>query len=152
MPSQGGVPGSGTPPQDDEGEDGVPSSPGVPSEPARQGLGNDVSGPVWDTGRDASFASKGARLLFRGLGQRGYGHEGAPAARLEADMARYQREERMVLAHADIGAGMPFGAALTHDDVARNHGFRAELLDAERRPSESRPLRDEPPAFLCAMG
>ena len=27
----------------------------------------------------------------------------------------------------------------------------AELLTPRRRPSESRPFRDEPPAFLCAM-
>src|SRR5690606_3614910 len=31
----------------------------------------------------------------------------------------------------DIGAGMPLGAALTNDDVARNDGFAAELLHAE---------------------
>src|SRR5690606_32160645 len=40
-------------------------------------------------------------------------------------------KEGMVLAHPDIDARMPLGAALTDDDVARNHGFAAELLDAE---------------------
>jgi hypothetical protein len=37
----------------------------------------------------------------------------------------------MVLAHADIAAGVNLGAAL-----------------ADENPSESRPLREEPPAFL----
>ena len=38
---------------------------------------------------------------------------------------------RIVLAHADIFAGLPLGAALTDDDVAGDHMFAAELLDAE---------------------
>jgi hypothetical protein len=38
---------------------------------------------------------------------------------------------------------MPLGAALARDDVAGN-----DLLAAERWPAESRPLREDPPAFL----
>ena len=41
------------------------------------------------------------------------------------------REQSMVRAHADIKAGMPGGAALASDNVARNHVFTAEGLDAE---------------------
>src|ERR1700677_1726832 len=47
-------------------------------------------------------------------------------------------EKRMVLAHADIGAGMPLGAALAHDDVPPEDGLAAEFLPAE------------PPAFRVA--
>ena len=57
-------------------------------------------------------------------------------------------EQGMVRAHADIKAGMPGGAALTRNDVAGNHELAAERLDAEALARESRPLRDEPPAFL----
>src|SRR5690606_22619363 len=35
------------------------------------------------------------------------------------------------LAHADIGAGMPLGAALAHEDVAGENLLAAELLHAE---------------------
>ena len=40
-------------------------------------------------------------------------------------------EQSVVRAHADIKAGMPGGAALTRNDVAGNHDFPAERLDAE---------------------
>jgi hypothetical protein len=42
---------------------------------------------------------------------------------------------RWLDAHTDAGAGMPFGAALADDDVARNHSFAAELLDAKASAS-----------------
>jgi hypothetical protein len=57
----------------------------------------------------------------------------------------------MVLAHADIDAGMPLGAALTNNDVAGEDSFAPNFFTPRRLDSESRPLRDEPPAFLCAM-
>src|SRR5690606_34818842 len=41
----------------------------------------------------------------------------------------------MVDADADAGARMPLRAALADDDVARNHGLAAELLDAETSAS-----------------
>src|SRR3546814_19917436 len=41
------------------------------------------------------------------------------------------REQRVILADADIAARIEFGAALAHDDVARNGDFAAELLHAE---------------------
>src|SRR5579885_2357906 len=40
-------------------------------------------------------------------------------------------EQGMVSAHADIKAGVPGGAALTRDDVARDHALAAENLDAK---------------------
>src|SRR3546814_1672032 len=52
-----------------------------------------------------------------------------PAA--ELDSAFYQREDRVVLADADVAAGMILRAALPDDDVARNDGLAAELLHAE---------------------
>ncbi len=45
-------------------------------------------------------------------------------------MAFDQREQGVVLAQADIGAGMNLGAALTDDDVAGENMFAAELLAA----------------------
>src|SRR3546814_5489773 len=52
-----------------------------------------------------------------------------PAAELDA--AFDQREQRVVLADADIAAGMILRPALPDDDVARNDGLAAELLHAE---------------------
>jgi len=37
----------------------------------------------------------------------------------------------MVAAYADARTRMPFRAALADDDVARNDGLAAEMLDAE---------------------
>ncbi len=37
----------------------------------------------------------------------------------------------MVASHADAFAGMKLGAALAHDDVARDDDLAAEFLDAE---------------------
>src|SRR5690606_2483566 len=41
----------------------------------------------------------------------------------KAHLAVDQCEDRVVLAQAHIGAGVPFGAALAHDDVAGDDGF-----------------------------
>jgi len=46
---------------------------------------------------------------------------------------------------------MELGAALPHDNVAGDDDLAAEFLTPSRRPALSRPLRDEPPAFLCAI-
>jgi hypothetical protein len=40
-------------------------------------------------------------------------------------------EEGMVDTHADVGPGMPLGAALAHNDVTGHDGLAAELLDAK---------------------
>src|SRR5687768_14137067 len=55
----------------------------------------------------------------------------AAAAVLEIHAAVGLGEQSMVLADADIGAGVELGAALADQDVAGEHFFRAELLDAE---------------------
>jgi hypothetical protein len=62
-----------------------------------------------------------------------------------------QREQGVVLADADVFARVEFGAALANDDVAGEDELAAVALDARRLLSESRPLRELPPAFLCAM-
>lgn len=86
--------------------------------------------------------------LLGGLGRHDRHELPAALAGAEADGARRFGVERMVAADPDIGAGMPLGAAPTHDDVAGFHGFAPKHLTPRRRPAVSRPLRDEPPAFL----
>src|SRR5690606_34408901 len=49
----------------------------------------------------------------------------------EDDFAVDQREQRVVAAHADIGAGVEARAALAHDDRAGRNSLAAEGLDAE---------------------
>src|SRR3569832_2194386 len=49
----------------------------------------------------------------------------------EGYLAVAKREERVVLAHADIGAGMELGTALTHDDVAAGNLLAAEHLHTQ---------------------
>src|SRR5882724_3438274 len=55
----------------------------------------------------------------------------AAGGALELHAAIAGREDRVVAAHADIGAGMVSRAALAHDDVAREHRLIAILLHAE---------------------
>src|SRR6266702_7574016 len=50
---------------------------------------------------------------------------------LEADDAVYLGEEGVILAAADVGAGLERGAALTDDDTSAEDGLSAEYLDAE---------------------
>jgi hypothetical protein len=49
----------------------------------------------------------------------------------EADHAGDLGEEGVVLAAADIGAGLELGAALADDDGAAEDGLAGEALDAE---------------------
>jgi len=49
----------------------------------------------------------------------------------EHDLAGDLGKQRMILAHADIFAGVEFGAALAHDDAARIDQFAAVALDAQ---------------------
>lgn len=53
------------------------------------------------------------------------------AAQFEHDLTVGQREQRVVLAHADIDAGMELGAALADENVAGQNGFTAIALDAQ---------------------
>lgn len=52
-------------------------------------------------------------------------------ARVEKDATIGQREQGVILADADIDAGVKFGATLAHKNVARNDRLAAELLDAK---------------------
>ena len=70
---------------------------------------------------------------------------------LERHAAVDEREQGMVLAHADVAARIEFGAALAHEDVAGDDASPPNFFTPRRRPAESRPLREEPPAFLCAI-
>src|ERR1700719_2917770 len=56
------------------------------------------------------------------------------------DFAVMKREEGVVAADADIGARVPFSAALAHDDLARRHGLAAENLHAEPATSRVAPV------------
>ena len=75
----------------------------------------------------------------------------ARACRRETRRGRHKSKQGMVLAQADVVARVPLRAALADDDVAGDDVLAAELLDAEALDCESRPLREEPPAFLCAI-
>src|SRR5699024_6419703 len=55
----------------------------------------------------------------------------ASALGAEGDRPRRQGEEGVVLATADVVAGVELGAALTHEDLARVDGLPTETLDAE---------------------
>ena len=79
-------------------------------------------------------------LLGSCLGHRKYRYEDAAFAfGLELNLAVDQRKQRVVFAKTDIAARMPFGAALTRDDVAGEHGFAAENLQSGAdRPSPGR--------------
>src|SRR3569623_2733083 len=50
---------------------------------------------------------------------------------VEADAAVGEREKRVGLAEAHVGARIDAGPALAHDDVAADHFLAAELLHAE---------------------
>src|SRR5207302_11460412 len=71
--------------------------------------------------------------LFGGLRRsRDYRDELAAADPLvELDVPFFEREQRVVAAHADLVAGMELGAALAHDDVAGDDDLAAVFLDAE---------------------
>src|SRR5690242_13863813 len=49
----------------------------------------------------------------------------------ELDVSVDHREQRVVLADADVEPGVELGAALAHQDVAGAHVFAAEALDPE---------------------
>src|SRR5438067_10954520 len=55
----------------------------------------------------------------------------AELAVAERDAAVGKRKQGMILANADVVAGVPLGAALAHDDVAGARSLAAEQLHAE---------------------
>jgi hypothetical protein len=42
-----------------------------------------------------------------------------------------KREQRVILAYADVATGVPLGAALTHENVAAQNCLAAKLLHAK---------------------
>ena len=87
-----------------------------------------VVSPGWSC-RPAADASR--LPLFRGL-RRDDRHERAitgPGAELY--LARDLGKDGVILAHADIVAGVPFGAALAQDDIAGDDGFATEFFHAQ---------------------
>ena len=61
-------------------------------------------------------------------------------------------EDRVVAAEIHAGARPELGAALADQDVApATTASPPYFFTPSRRPALSRPLRDEPPAFLCAI-
>ena len=55
----------------------------------------------------------------------------AEFARVERDTAVGKRKQRVILANADVAAGVEFRAALTHQNVAGDNFLSAELLHAK---------------------
>ncbi len=71
-------------------------------------------------------------LLGRSLRHRYNGHEGAAFSfRCELNLSIGEREQRVILAGADVTAGMPFGSALTRKNIAGEHDLAAGRLQAE---------------------
>src|SRR5690606_13978984 len=73
-------------------------------------------------------------------------------AGLERHGAGNEGIDGMVDADTDARARMPFGAALADDDVARNYGFAAELLDAEASASRIATVAGGTACFLVCHG
>ncbi len=81
------------------------------------------------------------RLLCRSLRHRDDGYVGAAFCfGIELNATLREGEKGVVLAHADIVAGMPLGATLAHENIAGSHAFAAERLDAEATTTELLPL------------
>src|SRR5215831_2403921 len=64
------------------------------------------------------------------------------------DLAADFGEQRMILAHGDIGAGEDFGPALSHQDIARKNDLAAVTLDAEPLPRRVAPVARRAARFL----
>ena len=64
----------------------------------------------------------------------------------ELNLALDKREEGVVLTTADVLAGVDVGAVLADENLAGLHGLTVKTLGAQTRP-----LREEPRPFLCAM-
>ena len=82
-----------------------------------------------------------------------YGNKAAVFAAFSPvpDGAVGNRKQRVVASEAYVGAGMKGGSTLAHENIAGQHFLAAVFLDPSRLDSESRPLRELPAAFLCAI-
>ena len=80
-------------------------------------------------------SAHGRRGEPRGAGLGGRGGRGidvnAPVAAVEADVAVGEGEEGVIAAHADVIAGVEFGAALTDEDGAGGDELTAVAFHAE---------------------
>src|ERR1700688_2435076 len=81
----------------------------------------------------AAAAARATIRVDARLSRREYADEGALFGPLdgEGDLAIDEREQRVVLAHTDVGPGMYLGAALANDNGARGDRFAAVGLHAE---------------------
>src|SRR5215472_9289839 len=94
------------------------------------------------SGRERLFGSAGRR-------HRVDRHEGAAArAADELHDAVDGREQGVVAAHADIGAGVIGRAALAHEDVAGQHDLAAVVLHAEAAAFAVAPVARRTACFL----
>ena len=114
-----------------------------------EGQSPDCSGVVWDLRFDKDDVH-GFRVFLENYQKKGEpigspffekwweedgsvreSHVDAASLFVEEDVAIGESEEGVILAHADVGSGVPFGATLADENVAGNDGFTAELLHAE---------------------
>ena len=72
----------------------------------------------------------GDRMLATPRRSTGSNDAHAAAIAVELDLAGHQREERVIGTLADSLAGMEAIADLANQDIAGDHRFAAELLDA----------------------
>src|SRR5262249_52049972 len=93
-------------------------------------------------------------LLGRGLIHRKYRHKDAAFSfGTKLDFAVGQGKERVIFANPNIAAGVPFGAALTRDDVAGQHLFAAENFQPEALSSRIAAVaRRSARLFVCHYG
>jgi hypothetical protein len=82
-------------------------------------------------GNAAHSPNQNHRAARNGSARRLHRHEGARAGLAELHPALGLGEDRVILADADIVAGMYLGAALANDDVAGHDSLAAVFLDPE---------------------
>ena len=68
----------------------------------------------------------------------------------ERDATFSQSEQRMILADADILAGVPLGAALTRENIARYGHLAAEQLHAKALPGRVTAVPGRSACFLVS--
>src|SRR6516162_2178552 len=105
-------------------------------------------GPSGEPGTRAGGALLGGLRRWR-RGRRHHRDIGTPgAADMELDSTGRCREQRMVAADPDMRPRVELGAALAHDDVARDDDLAAELLDAEPPSAAVAPVARGAARFL----
>jgi hypothetical protein len=69
----------------------------------------------------------------------------------ELNIAVNLGEQGVILAQTNVFTSVETGTALTNDNGTCRNQFATVSLNAQAFGFESRPLRELPPAFLCAM-